>query len=427
MIYFNILLDLLQGFIIGIFSYLFIIPKEPSKKYYHIILLSLILGTEILYFDFTTIYESFLSLAYVITLFIYLKFISKSSTTDVFLLAIIVITTTSVGNGFAIFIFSILLNNNLFTLLNSEIMLLIAALISTFTFTVILYLVVKTKKYITSLTSNHGKYFITAMLILFISITLLEEMVFAQSYDETNLLASLMLFLAVFILLLIIMFKNAKDSMNYTNQEMISQELKHMNEKFEVLEASNNEIKIMKHDLNKTLFILKEYIVEGKLEKVNKVIDEMITDIHLTPRALISGISSIDSVITSKALECSKKKIHFTYNIETSYLSCINDFDLSLIFLNSLSNAIENIDSKNRIINLEVTQNSNILYIQVVNKVSIDVFDENPQLISTKSSKNHGYGIKSMRNIARKYNGDIHLFQNNQDFHCIITLQIATA
>lgn len=422
--YLQVPIDLLQGLMIGVFSYQYVTPKHMNMKMYHIAILSLIIGFEILYFDFTTVYESFYSLFYVATICLYLKITSNNSFLDVFLLAVIIITITSVGNGLAIFIFCILLNISVNALINSETMLFTAGIISTLFTSIILYLIIKAKNYVVSFTESHGGIFTVSMINLHMSITLLEEMVFSQSYNEMNLLICLMLFLIVFILLLLIMFKNASDILDYIGQEMIVQELNHLSDKSDTIEESNNEVRVMKHDMNKTLFVLKDLINEGKIKEVNTIIDEMITDIQLAPKALISGISSIDSVISSKAVECSSMQIKFTYNVDTSCFARINDYDLSLILLNALSNAIENVDPYDKSISLEIIEKRDVMSIQVINKVNNDVFKENPQLTTNKKNKNHGYGIKSMRNIARKYKGDIHLYQIDNSFHCIINLQI---
>ena len=49
------------------------------------------------------------------------------------------------------------------------------------------------------------------------------------------------------------------------------------------------------------------------------------------------------------------------------------------------------------------------------------------KLISTKSnSAGHGFGIKSMKRIVKKYNGDMEIYYDEEEkvFHTIITLKV---
>ena len=55
--------------------------------------------------------------------------------------------------------------------------------------------------------------------------------------------------------------------------------------------------------------------------------------------------------------------------------------------------------------------------INVSNSINKSVLTENPELKSSKSdSKNHGYGIKIIREIVEKYSDYVDFFEKDNEF-----------
>ena len=53
----------------------------------------------------------------------------------------------------------------------------------------------------------------------------------------------------------------------------------------------------------------------------------------------------------------------------------------------------------------------------ISNKISKSVLQANPKLITTNVDKTrHGYGIKSVKKLVEKYNGDIDIVEENNYF-----------
>ena len=122
-----------------------------------------------------------------------------------------------------------------------------------------------------------------------------------------------------------------------------------------------------------------------------------------------------------KSLLCTKNHIQMKYFGDCSSLNFIDKSDLYSLFGNAIDNAIEAVnktDNKDlRTINLIVRPIHSLVSIRVENYFSGEIKLDNAGLpITTKKDKDyHGYGIKSIMYIAKKYNGDVRINVDNEN------------
>ena len=76
-------------------------------------------------------------------------------------------------------------------------------------------------------------------------------------------------------------------------------------------------------------------------------------------------------------------------------------------------------------IELIISRQKSFLYIIVKNTISDSVLSANPSLVTNKDNKSaHGFGIKSIRELARKYNGTVDFKESESLFVVEICLSI---
>lgn len=87
--------------------------------------------------------------------------------------------------------------------------------------------------------------------------------------------------------------------------------------------------------------------------------------------------------------------------------------DLYTLLGNAIDNAIEavmNLPEEKRLISLNIKDMGQMLYIEVENYFDGSLSVEDGVIITTKSDKeNHGYGVRSIRMIAERYNGNVEI------------------
>ena len=122
---------------------------------------------------------------------------------------------------------------------------------------------------------------------------------------------------------------------------------------------------------------------------------------------------ALDLILTEKSLFCEKRKIKLNCMADCTYLNYISTTDLYCMFTNIIDNAIDAVskiqDTEKRNINLIIKNVNSFVSIVVSNYYEGEIKRGQDGLIeTTKGNKDfHGYGLKSIRYIVDKYQGDI--------------------
>ena len=120
----------------------------------------------------------------------------------------------------------------------------------------------------------------------------------------------------------------------------------------------------------------------------------------------------LDTVLTSKSLYCQQHNISLTSVVDGTLLNFMDEMDLCTLFGNALDNAIESVekvqDLEKRLIHLSVARQKAFVHIRLENTYAGELKFEGDLPVTTKAdSRNHGYGLKSIRQTAKKYGGSV--------------------
>ena len=195
---------------------------------------------------------------------------------------------------------------------------------------------------------------------------------------------------------------------------------------YELSKENIDSLNIKFHDLKYRV----NQLVNNK-EITKEDLKDIYKDIDIYESVVKTGNKALDVVLTQNALRAENNNIKFTYIADGNALSFMSDADIYVLFGNAISNAIEAtmylLDEGKRHISLVIKMKGNILSIEIEN-----FFDENTlkmvdgKLVTSKKDKHsHGYGIRSMRNIVRKYDGILDYHIDKDIFHLTMTFTIA--
>jgi len=202
-----------------------------------------------------------------------------------------------------------------------------------------------------------------------------------------------------------------------------------LRKQYEQYSVSQDSIDILNrkyHDLKNQLMIIRE---EKDKDRREKYLDELGNDIKWYEAQFKTGNQVLDTILTSKSLSCIEKKINLTCIADGELLSFISTMDLCSIFGNALDNAIENVESiedpDKRLIKLAVYSQNNLLLIRFENYYVHQLNIQDGSLMTTKKDAQfHGYGIKSIHQIAEKYSGSISINTENNWFKLVVLIPI---
>lgn len=165
---------------------------------------------------------------------------------------------------------------------------------------------------------------------------------------------------------------------------------------------------------------------QGEPDEVCKEIEKSIENYGAYAR---TGNENLDVILSEKNLICQNKEIQFTYMADGESLSFMSAKDIYSLFGNLLDNAIEAVEKignkEKRIIELQVRKREQLLNIQIDNYFDgiLNLKEGFPE--TTKEKRNdHGYGMKSISYIVKKYNGEMLIKSEDHIFECSIIIPL---
>lgn len=140
-----------------------------------------------------------------------------------------------------------------------------------------------------------------------------------------------------------------------------------------------------------------------------------------------TGNEAMDVVLTEKSVLCRKNEIVFTCIADGQCMSYMSPVDIYSVLGNIIDNAVEYLsaiaDKEKRVISLMIRREGDMDMIQIENFLAERPREEQGMPLTTKKDKeNHGYGLKSVRYILKKYEGIMRISMENRMFSLTIAL-----
>lgn len=221
-------------------------------------------------------------------------------------------------------------------------------------------------------------------------------------------------------LLLFLMFELLKRKNSETELAIINEIRSREIEKYEQAKTSREMLNIRCHDLKHQIRLLggEAFADKSFVSELEKTINDIDT-------LYATGSSSLDIILTEKDSLCRKDKIRFSVIADGKSLCFMSDADIYSLFGNLLDNAIEaseKIAEDMRCITLIVKRRHAFVEIKATNIFSGELKKDGTTLVTTKENKEgHGYGLKSIHYVVRRYDGTIDINVDGNVF-CITLL-----
>jgi sensor histidine kinase regulating citrate/malate metabolism len=190
----------------------------------------------------------------------------------------------------------------------------------------------------------------------------------------------------------------------------------------ESIELINMRYHDMKHQIR---YLRGEQDANKRDEFLNKMENE-IKSFELQNK---TGNAVLDTILTGRSLYCYKHGITMTSVADGKLLDFMEVVDICNIFGNALENAIESVltieDKEKRLIHVTVSQVNDFVMIKIENYYEGDLKTEEGEYLTTKLDKKyHGYGIKSIKYTADRYDGAVYINTENNWFDMKILIPI---
>ena len=200
--------------------------------------------------------------------------------------------------------------------------------------------------------------------------------------------------------------------------------LKKQAEIYELNQENIDYINIKLHDLSKEISLINKEKLE---EKDKEIIDSVSKRIKIYSNIPRTGNEAIDTIIASKSLLLEKEQIRFTCIADGKLLDFMPSIDIFSLIGNAMDNAIEAELKENkdqRLISMRLYKEDNYVFFEMQNYCShINELDANLKT-SKKDKKYHGYGIKGMKYITKKYHGTFDIEKTEELFCVFISMPL---
>lgn len=164
-------------------------------------------------------------------------------------------------------------------------------------------------------------------------------------------------------------------------------------------------------------------------EELDQYLEEMEGTIRIYESIVKTGNEALDTILTEKSLYCKDKGILVSCVADGSQMEFINTVDLYAILGNALDNAIEAVEkfkhTEKRQIDVLIYRQQNFLVMNIINPIKGNLVYEEDLPVSTKGDKRfHGYGLRSMRYLVKKYDGFLNISEEDGCFSLKILIPI---
>ena len=186
--------------------------------------------------------------------------------------------------------------------------------------------------------------------------------------------------------------------------------LKSQYEQYRNYQESFEMINMKYHDIKHQIAGLRAETDAGKR---NAWLDEMEKELNVFHEIGHTGSTVLDGILAAKSSYCKKYKIKITCVADGNILRFIHVMDLCTIFGNALDNAIESVslvaDEEKRSIHFCVLKQKGFIFIRVENYCENELIIGKDQMpVTSKSNRReHGYGMRSIKQSVEKYNGSM--------------------
>lgn len=192
---------------------------------------------------------------------------------------------------------------------------------------------------------------------------------------------------------------------------------------YKLVKENVDAINIKCHDLKHQIRHLRE---TNQVDA--KYLDELEKSISIYNSAVRTGNETLDVILTDKRLHCTSNGIQFTCIAEGAKMGFMEAMDIFSLFGNALDNAIECTEKlvpEKRFIHLSVRATNQLLLIHIENPFEGRLVLQDGIPVTTKTDKDyHGYGMRSMKYIIRKYGGDLSITTEDMLFQLNIMIPI---
>jgi len=179
------------------------------------------------------------------------------------------------------------------------------------------------------------------------------------------------------------------------------------------------------HDLKHHIYAMRH----ADPAEVDRYLAEIEGSVRTYESIVHTGSAVLDTILTEKSLYCKDHGITITCMADGSQMDFMNMIDLYAVLGNAVDNAIEEVgkfeEKEKRQIDVLIYRKQQFLAIHVTNPMEGQLVYEEGLPVTTKGSRIvHGFGLRSVRHILKKYDGFLTIQEEDGCFSLLMLIPV---
>lgn len=178
------------------------------------------------------------------------------------------------------------------------------------------------------------------------------------------------------------------------------------------------------HDLKNHIITIERYLLDQNYEKAAEYVRSLPNDSERISMQVWTGIEIIDFILNTKKAAADEAGINFSVDADSFCMENITETDLCALLGNALDNAVEGCESVEgrKEIRVSIRKVQEMFLIKVTNTCKAVPEPGGGLPVTSKREKGlHGWGMRSMEMVMKKYNGTMQYGSQNGRFSVVFT------
>lgn len=190
-----------------------------------------------------------------------------------------------------------------------------------------------------------------------------------------------------------------------------------------IAQENYDSMRKLRHDIKNQYAMMSILLQEKKYDELNNYFQEYTNEVKNVLHYTNCGNKVVDNLINLEKMKATEKHVTIKTTIAVPPVLPFANTDLCSLITNLLDNAIEaveGLEEEKRMVDILFTVRESYLFLQVVNPYEKKI--DSSLATTKKDCLNHGYGIKIIKNIAKKYKGSYDISTENHYFSITVLL-----
>lgn len=185
---------------------------------------------------------------------------------------------------------------------------------------------------------------------------------------------------------------------------------------FHLMEQSEEKMRLFRHDMKKHMLMLIQYMQKGSYESALKYAEQIVQNANVSGEYVKTGNNGMDCIVNHMLARADQLGCEKSIVIQVPETCFMPDLDLNMLLGNLFENALEAVEkAAQKELDLFITYKKGVLYVSLYNTYSGSVRKRGEEYVTTKKDPlEHGLGLRSVRYIVEKYDGEMKV-QNSQE------------